>query len=66
NWLGDSLAVGLMLGAIFFHLTILGIAGSNGLLFGLAIITLVSSSLLLYIQRDQIPFHFYQKKVNVS
>ncbi|MGD1840402.1 MAG: DoxX family membrane protein [Thermonemataceae bacterium] len=65
NWLGASLAIGLMLGAIFFHLTILGTAGSNGLLFGLAIITLVSSSLLLYLQRNQVPFHFLQRKVNV-
>jgi uncharacterized membrane protein YphA (DoxX/SURF4 family) len=57
TWLGALLAAGVMCGAIFSHLTLLGIEvqGDKGLLFTLALIVLLSSTALLYINRMQIP-----------
>jgi hypothetical protein len=54
---GAVLAMGLMTGAIFSHLTVLGIAvkGDGGLLFGLAVTVFVASALVLVIRRGQIP-----------
>ena len=45
NFLGALLGIGLMVGAIFFHLTTLGIEvqGDGGYLFGLAVTVLISS-----------------------
>jgi uncharacterized membrane protein YphA (DoxX/SURF4 family) len=56
-WLGALLAIGTMLGAIFSHLTQLGISvkGDGGLLFGLACTVLVSSLVILYIHRKELP-----------
>lgn len=56
-WLGALLALGVMCGALFFHLTKLGIEvqGDGGLLFGLAITTFICSALALYLHRKQIP-----------
>lgn len=56
-WLGALFAIGVMLGAIFSHLTQLGIAvkGDGGLLFGLACTVLVASLVILYIHRKEIP-----------
>ena len=53
---GALLAVGLMAGAIFFHLTKLGIVVKNdgGQLFVYALIVLVSSAILLVIFRRQL------------
>jgi len=53
---GALLAVGLMAGAIFFHLTKLGIVVKNdgGQLFVYALIVLVSSAILLVIFRQQL------------
>src|SRR6266480_2795232 len=57
TWLGAGLALVVMLGAIFSHLTILGIAvmGDGGLLFGLAFAVAACSAVLLFLQRQRIP-----------
>ncbi len=57
TWLGSILAVGVMAGAIVSHLTLLGIEvqGDKGLLFALALIVFVSSTLNLLIHRAEIP-----------
>lgn len=54
---GAALAMAVMAGAIMSHLTILGIdvKGDGGLLFGLAIIVLLSSAVVLLLRRGQIP-----------
>lgn len=55
NWLGAALGLGLMTGAIFFHLTKLGIYfDGDPFLFVYAMITWISCLLLLIIQRKQI------------
>ena len=56
--LGAGLTMGLMLGAIASHLTILGIEvkGDGGLLFGLALTAFTASAVVLFIRRGQIPF----------
>ncbi|MCA8961282.1 MAG: DoxX family protein [Planctomycetes bacterium] len=55
--LGALLGVGLMVGAIGSHLTKLGIEwhGDGGLLFGLAVTTLVASLVVLWLRRGQLP-----------
>jgi len=57
TWLGSAIAIGVMAGAIVSHLTVLGIEvqGDKGLLFGLALIVFVSSSINLLIHRAEIP-----------
>jgi uncharacterized membrane protein YphA (DoxX/SURF4 family) len=58
-WLGATLGVFVMMGAIFSHLLVLGIesAGDGGYLFILAIITLICCLTVLYIhKRDAILF----------
>jgi uncharacterized membrane protein YphA (DoxX/SURF4 family) len=54
-WLGAAMAMGTISGAIFFHLTKLGIEimGDGGLLFALAVVVFVFSALLLLIHRAQ-------------
>lgn len=56
-WLGALLALGVISGAIFFHLTILGIVvqDDGGLLFGLAVTVFVCSAIILILHRRQIP-----------
>ena len=53
--LGAAMAMGTISGAIFFHLTKLGIEimGDGGLLFALAVVVFVFSALLLLIHRAQ-------------
>jgi uncharacterized membrane protein YphA (DoxX/SURF4 family) len=55
--IGAILALGVISGAIFSHLTKLGIVvkGDGGLLFGLALIVFVASAIVLLIRRGQIP-----------
>jgi hypothetical protein len=55
---GAGLTMGLMLGAIGSHLTILGIEvkGDGGLLFSLAITAFTASAVVLFVRRGQIPF----------
>lgn len=49
-WIGALMAAGLMIGAIFFHLTLLGIEvmDDHGQLFIYAIIVLITSSFIIY------------------
>jgi uncharacterized membrane protein YphA (DoxX/SURF4 family) len=53
---GALLAIGLMSGALFFHLTTLGIEvkGDGGLLFIYALLVLVSSAILLFVYQSQV------------
>jgi uncharacterized membrane protein YphA (DoxX/SURF4 family) len=56
-WLGSVIALGTISGAIFSHLTKLGIEvkGDGGLLFGLALIVFVLSAVVLLIHRKELP-----------
>ena len=56
-WLGALLALGSMAGAIFFHLTKLGIEvmDDGGLLFYLACIVFISCLIILWYERRKIP-----------
>ncbi len=56
-WLGSVIALGTISGAIFSHLTMLGIEvkGDGGLLFGLAVTVFVLSSVVLLIHRRELP-----------
>lgn len=58
SWLGSILAMGMMLGAIASHLTVLGIEvmGDRGLLFGLALTVFIASAANLFLHRTEIPF----------
>ncbi|NUQ23982.1 MAG: DoxX family protein [Saprospiraceae bacterium] len=53
---GALLSAGLIAGAIFFHLTKLGISVQNdgGKLFALAVIVMIASLALLYMRRDEL------------
>ena len=55
-WLGSGIALGLMVGAIGMHLTILGIAvkGDGGYLFFLAIVVALCSAFVLIRNRGRI------------
>src|SRR5277367_5238584 len=57
-WIGALMALGVMAGAIFSRLTLLGIVVQNdgGLLFGLAITVTICSLVTLVLHRRQIPF----------
>ena len=65
-WIGAVGAVGTMAGAIFFHLTNLGIEvnGDGGTLFIMALIVMAGGLFVLYKSRNEIPF--LNKKVNVA
>jgi putative oxidoreductase len=55
--LGALLAAGVGVGAVFSHLTVLGIdvQGDGGLLFSLACVVLIGSAIVLAIHRRQLP-----------
>jgi putative oxidoreductase len=55
--IGALLAVGVGVGAVLSHLTLLGIdvQGDGGLLFGLACVVLVASAIVLAIHRRTLP-----------
>ena len=57
TWLGACLALGSMAGAIFFHLTKLGIEvmDDGGLLFYLACLVFISCLIILWNERKKIP-----------
>lgn len=57
-WAGALLAMGVMLGAIGSHLTVLGVSvqDDHGLLFALALIVFVTSAVTAWLHRRQIPF----------
>ncbi|HEY3403707.1 MAG TPA: DoxX family membrane protein [Ohtaekwangia sp.] len=56
TWIGSFLGIGLMSGALFFHLATLGIevADDGGQLFIYALITLTSCFILLLLERQKI------------
>ena len=56
-WLGSLLAFGTISGAIFSHVTVLGIEvkGDGGLLFGLAVTVFILSLILLLLHRYELP-----------
>jgi uncharacterized membrane protein YphA (DoxX/SURF4 family) len=56
TWLGAALGIATMSGALFFHLTILGIevSGDGGQLFSYAVITFLSCLILLILDRKKI------------
>jgi len=56
-WLGALMALGTITGAIFFHLTVLGISvqDDGGLLFILACVVFVASLITLWFERESIP-----------
>ena len=55
--IGAALAMGVMVGAIISHLTVLGleVRGDGGLLFGLALTVFVASGVILLLRRGEIP-----------
>ncbi len=57
-WLGALMSLGVISGAIFFHLTILGIEvqGDGGYLFILALVVFICSAIALWIHRREIPY----------
>ena len=57
-WLGALMTLGIIGGAIFMHLTKLGIEvnGDKGILFFNALITFSLSAIILYLYRKDIPF----------
>lgn len=57
-WAGAVLTIGVISGAIFMHLTKLGIVVNEdgGILFITAIITFILSFIILFIYRKDIPF----------
>jgi putative oxidoreductase len=57
TWIGAGLALAIMAGAIFSHLTVLGLVvmDDGGLLFGLALAVAVCSLALLFLQRHRLP-----------
>ena len=56
TWIGALGGIGLMTGAIASHFFVLGIEVKNdgGLLFGLAVITLLSCFVLLYLNKNKL------------
>ncbi len=54
---GAALALGVMAGAIFFHLTKLGLVvqDDGGLLFALAVVTALCSAFVLWRRRRELP-----------
>lgn len=56
-WLGALLSLGIIAGAIFFHLTTLGIEimEDGGTLFFLAVLVFIFSAVILWDQRNKIP-----------
>ena len=56
-WLGALLALGTISGAIFSHLTKLGVVvrGDGGLLFALALVVFAASATVLLFRRREIP-----------
>jgi uncharacterized membrane protein YphA (DoxX/SURF4 family) len=60
--LGALLSLGVISGAIFSHLTRLGIVVKNdgGLLFGLAVVVFVASAVVLLLRRRELPVVGYR------
>jgi len=58
TWAGAGLSLGIISGAVFLHLTKLGVEvnGDGGVLFYLALFVLLGSAVLLWTNRKDIPF----------
>lgn len=58
TWVGALLGIGIMAGAIFSHVTQLGVVVQNdgGTLFILALVTLIFCMVLAWVNRKQIPY----------
>ncbi|WP_437395245.1 DoxX family membrane protein [Flagellimonas lutimaris] len=58
TWLGALMGVAIMCGAIFSHVTKLGIVVQNdgGTLFILALVTFIFCTILVWINRNRIPY----------
>ena len=58
TWLGSTIGIGVMAGAIISHLTLLGIEvqGGKGLLFALAVVVFVATAIYLFLHCTEIPF----------
>lgn len=56
NWVGAVIGLGVMGGALFSHLTVLGIdvRGDGGLLFSLAVVTALSCATVLFLRRSRV------------
>jgi uncharacterized membrane protein YphA (DoxX/SURF4 family) len=56
-WAGALLGMGVMAGAIFSHLTKLGIEvqGDGGTLFALAVIVLVACGMVIFLRKKDVP-----------
>lgn len=56
NWIGAGIGLGVIAGALFSHLTVLGIEvhGDGGLLFTLAVVTAASCAAVLFLRRSSI------------
>lgn len=56
-WMGALISLGVITGAIFSHLTILGINynGDGGALFGMAVIVFITSAIALWLEKANIP-----------
>lgn len=63
-WIGALLGLGIIGGAIFAHLFILGINVNNdgGKLFALAVITFVLCAITLYLHRAEIRLPFFKTR----
>lgn len=63
--LGALLSLGVISGAIFFHLTILGIVvqQDGGLLFGLAVTVFILSAVLLRLHFSELPIDLIREKL---
>ena len=64
-WAGATLTLGLIGGAIFMHLTKLGIEvnGDSGILFYTAIIIFILNGIILWFYRKDIPYLFKQSNI---
>ncbi len=57
-WIGALMTLGIIGGAIFMHLTNLGIEvkGDGGVLFITAVVTFILAAILLFVHKKDIPF----------
>ncbi|TPN81670.1 DoxX family protein [Aquimarina algicola] len=57
-WIGATISLGIIGGAIMMHLTKLGIEVNNdkGILFAIAVLTFILSGVILWIKRKEIKF----------
>lgn len=60
TWLGAALTFAIMIGAVFSHISVIGIEHNNDgcALFCSAVIVLISSAVILYLERQQIKDSF--------